>query len=325
MALAQDVAHRGDRANWSQAATSLGFALIQLDVTIVNVALPRLGQDLGGGISALQWIVDGYALVFSVLLLTGGFLGDRYGARRVYVVGIGIFAAASGLCGLAPDIGTLIAARALQGIGAAVMLPCSLSLLNHATQHDPGLRARAVGLWAASGSIALAAGPVLGGLLLGLGSWRSVFLINLPICVFAVLLTLKVPGNAARGGGARLRSCGPDPGHSGPDGPDWGGHRGASARFRASARARRLRAGAGHGPSVRLGRAEVAGSLASLGAVPFRHFLDRGRLRHGGQCHLLRHGVRAEPLLPARAPLRCDGDRFCLSAADGDVRCGSIS
>ena len=193
MALAQGVAHRGDRANWSQAATSIGFALIQLDVTIVNVALPRLGQELGGGISALQWIVDGYALVFSVLLLIGGFLGDRYGARRVYMVGIGLFAGASTLCGLAPDIGTLIAARALQGIGAAVMLPCSLSLLNHATQHDPVMRARAVGLWAASGSIALAAGPVLGGLLLGLGSWRGVFLINLPICLVALLLTLRVP------------------------------------------------------------------------------------------------------------------------------------
>ena len=162
MALAQDAAHRSKRANWSQAATSIGFALIQLDVTIVNVALPRLGQDLGGGISALQWIVDSYALVFSVLLLIGGFLGDRYGARRVYAVGIGIFAVASTLCGLAPDIGTLIAARALQGVGAAVMLPCSLSLLNHATQHDPIMRARAVGFWAASGSIALAAGPVLG-------------------------------------------------------------------------------------------------------------------------------------------------------------------
>ncbi len=193
MALAQDVVQRGAQRNWSQAATSLGFGLIQLDVTIVNVALPRLGQELGGGISALQWIVDGYALVFSVLLLIGGFLGDRYGARRIYGIGIAIFAVSSALCGLAPDIGTLIAARALQGIGAAVMLPCSLSLLNHATQHDPRLRARAVGLWAASGSIALAAGPVLGGLLLGFGSWRGVFLINLPICLVAVLLTMRVP------------------------------------------------------------------------------------------------------------------------------------
>ena len=239
MALAQGVAHRGDRANWSQAATSIGFALIQLDVTIVNVALPRLGQELGGGISALQWIVDGYALVFSVLLLIGGFLGDRYGARRVYMVWVsGLFAAASTLCGLAPDIGTLIAARALQGIGAAVMLPCSLSLLNHATQHDPALRARAVGLWAASGSIALAAGPVLGGLLLGLGSWRGVFLINLPICLVALLLTVKSAGNAAGGGGAGFRSRGPDPCHPGPDGSHWGGDRGSPARLQAPARPR---------------------------------------------------------------------------------------
>ncbi len=103
MALAQDVAHRGDRATGARLRPASASALIQLDVTIVNVALPRLGQDLGGGISALQWIVDGYALVFSVLLLIGGFLGDRYGARRVYLGGIAIFAAASALCGLAPD------------------------------------------------------------------------------------------------------------------------------------------------------------------------------------------------------------------------------
>ncbi|RYB03120.1 MFS transporter [Lichenibacterium ramalinae] len=178
---------------WTQAAASLGFALVQLDVTVVNVALPRLGADLGAGISGLQWIVDGYALVFAVMLLIGGFLGDRYGARRVYLAGVGLFALASALCGAAPDVVTLVAARALQGIGAAVMLPCSLSLINHATQHHPPLRARAVGLWTASGSIGLAAGPVLGGLLLAAGSWRLIFLVNLPVCLVAALLALRVP------------------------------------------------------------------------------------------------------------------------------------
>ncbi len=187
-------AARPDRsADWTQAAASLGFALVQLDVTVVNVALPRLGADLGAGIAGLQWIVDGYALVFAVMLLIGGFLGDRFGARRVYLAGLGLFALASALCGLAPDVVTLVAARALQGVGAAVMLPCSLSLINHATQHDIPLRARAVGLWTASGSIGLAAGPVLGGLLLAAGSWRLIFLVNLPVCLGAVLLALRAP------------------------------------------------------------------------------------------------------------------------------------
>ena len=184
---------RHDGAGWTQAAASLGFALVQLDVTVVNVALPRLGSDLAAGISGLQWIVDGYALVFAVMLLIGGFLGDRFGARRVYMVGLALFAVASALCGLAPDVVTLVGARALQGVGAAVMLPCSLSLINHATQHDPPLRTRAVGLWTAAGSIGLASGPVLGGLLLAAGSWRLIFLVNLPVCLAAALLALRAP------------------------------------------------------------------------------------------------------------------------------------
>ncbi|WP_237479772.1 MFS transporter [Lichenibacterium dinghuense] len=184
---------RGAGTGWTQAAANLGFALVQLDVTVVNVALPRLGSDLGAGISGLQWIVDGYALVFSVMLLVGGFLGDRFGARRTYLAGVGLFALASALCGLAPGVVSLVAARALQGVGAAVMLPCSLSLINHATEHDAPLRLRAVGLWTAAGSIGLASGPVLGGLLLAGGSWRWIFLVNLPVCLLAGLFALRAP------------------------------------------------------------------------------------------------------------------------------------
>ncbi|MCW6509766.1 MFS transporter [Lichenifustis flavocetrariae] len=184
---------RTDGIGWTQAAASVGFALVQIDVTVVNVALPRLGTDLGAGIAGLQWIVDGYALVLAVMLLIGGFLGDRFGARRVYITGVGLFALASSLCGLAQGVTTLVAARALQGVGAAVMLPCSLSLINHATQDRLSLRLKAVGLWTASGSIGLAVGPMLGGLLLAIGSWRLIFFINLPICLGAALLSLRAP------------------------------------------------------------------------------------------------------------------------------------
>ncbi|MDX7952879.1 MFS transporter [Lichenihabitans sp. Uapishka_5] len=177
----------------TQAAASLGFALVQLDVTVVNVALPRLGVDLSAGIAGLQWIVDGYALVLAVTLLIGGFLGDRFGARRMYLLGLAVFALGSALCGAAPSTVALVAARTIQGIGAAIMLPCSLSLINHATQHDPPLRLRAVGLWTACGSIGLAAGPLVGGLLLAAGSWRLIFLVNLPVCLVAALFGLRAP------------------------------------------------------------------------------------------------------------------------------------
>ncbi|HEX7747221.1 MAG TPA: MFS transporter [Bordetella sp.] len=172
-------------------AASFGFGIIQLDVTIVNVALPTIARELGTAVAGLQWVVDAYALVFAALLLTGGYIGDRWGAKRAYLGGIVLFALASLACGLSSNAPLLIAGRMLQGLGAAVMLPCSLALINHAAAGHPERRAMAVAWWTAVGGIAVAAGPILGGLLIGVTSWRSIFLVNLPICVIAVLLTLK--------------------------------------------------------------------------------------------------------------------------------------
>lgn len=174
------------------AAASLGFGLIQLDVTIVNVALPRIGATLHAPVDVLQWVVDAYALVFAVLLLSAGVLGDRFGARRVFRAGLAVFALASLGCGLAQGAMVLIAMRALQGAGAAAMLPASLALLNHACHHDGRLRARAVGLWTAAGGVTIAAGPLIGGLLIAAGSWRTIFLVNLPICILGAWLTAHV-------------------------------------------------------------------------------------------------------------------------------------
>jgi len=173
-------------------AASFGFALIQLDVTIVNVALPEIANDLGSGVAGLQWVVDAYALSFAALLLSAGFMGDRLGARRVYLAGFAIFAIASLACGLSTNALALIVARAAQGLGAAAMLPSSLALLNHAAAGDAGRRATAIGWWTAAGSIAIAAGPIIGGFLLQLG-WRSIFLVNLPICLAGAMLTLRLP------------------------------------------------------------------------------------------------------------------------------------
>ncbi|OAJ63002.1 MFS transporter [Paraburkholderia ginsengiterrae] len=180
------------------ATVSVGFVVTQLDVTIVNIALPKIGADLHANVAGLQWVVDAYTLAFAVLMLSAGALGDRFGARRMYAAGIVLFALASLACGLALDAPMLVAARALQGIGAAAMLPNSLALLNQSYGHDPKLRARAVGLWTAAGAISIAAGPVVGGLLIAAFGWRSIFLVILPICVAGLLATLRwVPRPAA--------------------------------------------------------------------------------------------------------------------------------
>ncbi|WP_413187908.1 MFS transporter [Paraburkholderia sacchari] len=169
---------------------SVGFVVTQLDVTIVNIALARIATDLHANVARLQWIVDAYTLAFAVLMLSGGVLGDRYGARRIYAAGLVAFALASLACGLAANPALLIAARALQGAGAAAMLPNSLALLNEACRHERSLRARAVGFWTAAGAISIAAGPIAGGLLIAAFGWRSIFLVNLPLCAAGLAATL---------------------------------------------------------------------------------------------------------------------------------------
>lgn len=181
------------------ATVSVGFVVTQLDVTIVNIALARLAADLHASVARLQWIVDAYTLAFAVLMLSGGVLGDRYGARRMYAAGLVVFALASLACGLAGQPAALIAARAVQGAGAAMMLPNSLALLNEACRHDRSLRARAVGFWTAAGAISIAAGPVAGGLLIAAFGWRSIFLVNLPLCAAGLAATLAwIPAPPAR-------------------------------------------------------------------------------------------------------------------------------
>jgi DHA2 family methylenomycin A resistance protein-like MFS transporter len=176
---------------WIIAASSFAFAVIQLDVTIVNVALSTISAEFGASVADLQWVIDAYTLGFAAFLLSAGVVVDRLSSKRVFVSGFVGFAAASLACGLAPSPGFLNATRAIQGIGAALLVPSSLAILNDACAHDSRLRARAIGIWTAAGGVAIAAGPVVGGLLLtGLG-WRSIFLVNIPICAFGIALTLR--------------------------------------------------------------------------------------------------------------------------------------
>jgi EmrB/QacA subfamily drug resistance transporter len=172
--------------------TALGSGLVLLEGTVVNVALPALGSDLGASMGGLQWTVNAFTLTLSALMLLGGGLGDRFGRRRVYLLGIVWFGVASLLCGAAQSMGWLIAARTLQGVGGALIVPGSLALIQGSFHPDD--RNRAVGWWAGMSGVAGAAGPVLGGGLIDLAGWRWVFLVNVPLAVvLAVLLIAHVP------------------------------------------------------------------------------------------------------------------------------------
>lgn len=175
---------------------SLGSLLVQLDVSIVNVALASIEHDMHTGVTGLQWIVDAYALTFASLLLSAGALGDRVGACRTWLGGLVVFLLGSLGCGLAPDTAVLITASVVQGIGASALVPCSLALLNHAARDDATVRSRAASLCTAAGSIGLALGPVLGGGLVTAFGWRSIFFLNLPIGAGGIILAHRFVGEA---------------------------------------------------------------------------------------------------------------------------------
>jgi MFS transporter, DHA2 family, methylenomycin A resistance protein len=168
------------------AAALLGFFVITLDAVVVNVALPAIEHDFGAGVTGLQWVVDGYTLMFAALLLSAGSLIDRIGARHAFGVGLALFVAASVACGLAPSLAALIAARFLQGSAAAIMMPSSMALIGQAYP-DRMQRGRAVAIWAMGGSVAATSGPVLGGLLT-MFDWRWIFFINVPVGVVTLAL-----------------------------------------------------------------------------------------------------------------------------------------
>lgn len=160
-----------------------------LDATVVNVALPTIGTDLHATVAGLQWVVNGYTLTLASLILLGGALGDRFGRRRIFLIGVGWFASASLLCGVAPTSGALVAARALQGIGGALLTPGSLAILQ--ASFAAGDRGRAVGAWSGLSGVAAALAPFAGGWLIGVGSWRLIFLINVPLAVAVVVIALR--------------------------------------------------------------------------------------------------------------------------------------
>lgn len=174
---------------WLLTATVLGSGVAFLDGTVVNVALPAIGRDLGADLAGLQWTITGYALTLAALILLGGSLGDRYGRRRVYLIGVVWFGIASLACALAPNIATLVGARLLQGIGGALMTPGSLAIIQ--ASFAPADRAKAIGTWSGLAGVTTIIGPFVGGWLVDEFSWRWIFLINVPLCAAVVWITLR--------------------------------------------------------------------------------------------------------------------------------------
>jgi len=191
------------RPNLVLLAASLGVLIAQIDTSVVNLAVKPIAADLGSSVSAMQWMIDAYNLVYAALLLTAGALGDLYGRRRVFIVGIALLGIGSAVCAVAPGTAVLLAGRALQGLGAALEVPMSLVLLSLAFP-EAAARQRALGIWASCNGLAFIVGPTLGGLLVEAIGWRSVFYLILPLCVPAVLLARKGIAESASPAGRRL-------------------------------------------------------------------------------------------------------------------------
>ena len=169
----------------------VGYFLVLLDVTIVNVALPKIGSGVGTSVRGLQWVADGYPLALASLMLAGGTVGDLYGHKRIVLSGLVVFGTGSLGCALAPGAAVLVATRVVQGIGAALLLPGTLAIISHAYPDGPA-QAKAIGIWAGIGSLALPAGPLLGGALIDAFGWRAIFAVNVPIVAGSLLAAVAI-------------------------------------------------------------------------------------------------------------------------------------
>ncbi|HET9817764.1 MAG TPA: DHA2 family efflux MFS transporter permease subunit, partial [Rhodanobacteraceae bacterium] len=196
------VAPPRSRPGYALAASVLGSSIAFIDGSVVNVALPALQREMAAGLAAMQWVVNAYLLMLGALVLVGGVLGDRLGQRTVFTWGLVVFTLASVACGLAPGAGMLIAARAAQGIGAALLVPSSLAII--AAVYPEAERGKAIGIWAAAGAITTAIGPVLGGWLVDAVSWRAIFFINVPLAIAAVVLAHSAVPNQRNGAAEHL-------------------------------------------------------------------------------------------------------------------------
>ncbi len=200
------VTYRSPGGRWVLAATVLGSAMAAIDSTVVGIALPSMGREFHASIVSMQWVVTGYLLSLAALLLVGGSLGDLFGRRRVFVVGVTWFTLASAACAAAPDVTVLVVTRVLQGMGAALLVPGSLAIIEASFSSDD--RSRAIGAWSGLGGVATAAGPLLGGYLISAASWRWIFLINAPVGLAVLLVSAKHVPESKQREHARLDAAG---------------------------------------------------------------------------------------------------------------------
>src|SRR6202023_1019257 len=183
------------RGRWVLAATILASSMAFIDGTVVNVALPALQTNLNATAIDVQWVIEAYSLFLSALLLVGGALGDHYGRRKIFLIGVCVFALASAACGFAADIRQLIVARGLQGVGAALLIPGSLAIISNSFSEDE--RGRAIGTWSGFSAITAGIGPVIGGWLVEHVSWRAAFFINVPIAIIVIFISLRHVGESS--------------------------------------------------------------------------------------------------------------------------------
>ena len=185
---------------------SMSLLIVGLDVTIVNVALPSIGHDLGASVSGLQWVIDAYTLVLASLLMLSGSTADRLGRKRTFILGLAVFSTGSLLCSLAPNLELLVVFRMMQAIGGSMLNPVAMSIITN-TFTDPRERAQAVGVWGAVVGVSMALGPVIGGLLVTTAGWQSIFWINIPVGVAAIVLTLRYIPESKAPRAPEVRSC----------------------------------------------------------------------------------------------------------------------
>lgn len=291
--------------------------MVILDVTVINVAVPVIDRELSASLTGIQWITDGYTLVLAGFLLTGGALGDRLGNRRVFCAGVAVFTVASAACALAPNASFLVGARLVEGLGAALIVPGSLALLQQAY---PGAaaRSRAFGLWGSMAGIAACAGPLLGGLLVSTVGWRRVFLVNLPVGAACLVLTLRHVARSPRRADRALDWPAQLRGRGGGGAADRRARRGRTARLVRSGGARR----GGPDRPVRGGvrGARAAGPVPRASAEPAALTRDERRRRHrpAVQLRFLRHGVHGQPGLPAPPRLQRPRHRAGTVPGAGD-------
>ena len=230
--------HDGNRRWWALGAMCFALFMIMLDNTVVNVALPSIQRNLNASTSSLEWTVNAYTLSFAVLLVTGGRLGDLFGRRRIFLAGVVVFASASAAIGFSPNDTWLVAWRAVQGVGPALMMPATLSIITNA--FPPQERGKAIGTWAGVSAMALAIGPVVGGFLVENVSWQSIFFLNLPVAVGAVVVdAVRRARVARRDRGAHGRRSGRADADDRPDRARAGARRGQRMGLGLAARARR--------------------------------------------------------------------------------------